>query len=60
MNESHQDSAASITISPPLTGGDKGEGEEISRITPTLALPHQGGGISVASVVRTQGIIRSL
>jgi hypothetical protein len=31
-------------ISPPLMGGDKGEGENFQPITPTLAIPHQGGG----------------
>ena len=32
------------TISPPLTGGDEGEGEMKNKITPTLTLPHQWGG----------------
>jgi hypothetical protein len=38
-------------FSPPLAGGDKGEGEkagqELSAVffTPTLALPHRGGGV---------------
>jgi len=37
-----------------LTGGDKGEGEEIT-ITPTLTLPRQGGGIIEYPAAR-QGI----
>jgi hypothetical protein len=31
-------------LSPPLTGGDEGEGEKSYMSTPTLTLPHQGGG----------------
>jgi hypothetical protein len=31
-------------LSPPLMGGDKGEGEKSHMFTPTLTLPHQGGG----------------
>ncbi|MBI5196069.1 MAG: hypothetical protein HZA10_07080 [Nitrospirae bacterium] len=31
-------------VSPPLTGGDEGEGGNSILITPTLALPRQGGG----------------
>jgi hypothetical protein len=31
-------------ISPPLTGGDEGEGAQLVSITPTLTLPRQGGG----------------
>jgi len=31
-------------VSPPLRGGDEGEGEKNILITPTLALPPQGGG----------------
>jgi hypothetical protein len=30
--------------SPPLMGGDKGEGETPGLFTPTSILPHQGGG----------------
>jgi hypothetical protein len=30
--------------SPPLRGGDKGEGETTGHFTPTSILPHQGGG----------------
>ena len=29
---------------PPLMGGDIGEGETFGLFTPTLILPHQGGG----------------
>ncbi len=36
-------SPLSQPLSPPLAGGDKGEGETSS--TPTLTLPHQGGGV---------------
>jgi len=31
-------------LSPPLRGGDEGEGEKSHMSTPTLTLPHQGGG----------------
>jgi len=31
-------------ISPPLMGGDEGEGENKFKNTPTLTLPHQWGG----------------
>ncbi|MBI4687386.1 MAG: hypothetical protein HY756_06355 [Nitrospirae bacterium] len=31
-------------VSPPLTGGDVGEGEYNALSTPTLSLPRQGGG----------------
>ena len=34
-------------ISPPLMGGDEGEGENKFKFTPTLTLPHQGGGIKI-------------
>jgi len=51
VNNSHKvtmknpaDSCSLSKLSPPLTGGDEGEGEKSYKFTPTLTLPHQGGG----------------
>jgi len=44
MNLPVAETAGYPKISPPLTGGDEGEGAQLVSITPTLTLPRQGGG----------------
>lgn len=44
-------------LSPPLMGGDQGEGEIKHKITPTLTLPHQWGGERRKPQAKLRGIL---
>jgi len=44
-------------ISPPLTGGDEGEGEMKHKITPTLTPPINGEGIRGNPEAELRGIL---
>ncbi|RJQ45180.1 MAG: ComEC/Rec2 family competence protein [Nitrospiraceae bacterium] len=54
MNFPAAKTAGRSKVSPPLTGGDEGEGAQPNSVTPTLTLPRQGGGKFRALIEKLQ------